>query len=107
MVVNFNKFDYFDTTIQYNSDYNIDYIVIQSGDTLNSLISSLSNDNGTWDILDSDYGEVADKDITITNGSKYVLDFKSNKPYIKSNSCAIYIFDHNPTSQDFDLISSN
>lgn len=107
MVVNFNKFYYFDTTIQYNSDYNIDYIVIQSGDTLNSLISSLSNDNGTWDILDSDYSEVADKDVTIANGSKYVLDFKSNKPYIKSNSCAIYIFDHNPTSQDFDLISSN
>lgn len=82
-------------------------MVVQSEDTLNSLISSLSNDNGTWDILDSDYSEVSDKDITIANGSKYVLDFKSNKPYIKSNSCAIYIFDHNPTSQDFDLISSN
>ena len=82
-------------------------MVVQSGETLNSLLSSLPNQYGTWDILDSNHNIISNKDVTISNGSKYVLDFNSNKSFILTRYYMIYIFDHNPTSQDFELIDNN
>ena len=112
LVVKFNKFDYFDVTtpnsvIKYNSENDCAYMVVQSGETLNSLLSSLPNQYGTWDILDGNSEKISNKDVTISNGSKYVLDFNSNKSFILTRYYMIYIFDHNPTSQDFELIDNN
>lgn len=111
LVVEFYKFNYFDTTtpnsvIKYDIENDCAYLVVQSEETLNSLLSSLPNEYGTWDILDSDNNIISNKDVPISNGSKYVLDFKSNKSFILSRSYMIYIFDHNPTSEDFELINN-
>ena len=82
-------------------------MVVQSGEKLNSLLSSLPNQYGTWDILDGNSEKISNKDVTISYGSKYVLDFNSNKSFILTRYYMIYIFDHNPTSQDFELIDNN
>ena len=98
----------FDNTTVY-----ADYRLFTTGDTLQTVLNSLSEitgENGSWTIKNADGTEISDySTISLSNASKFKFVFTSSVCYIKNigtdNDFIIHFFDHEPNANEFNIAS--
>ena len=96
-----------------NTTVDADYRLFTTGDTLQTVLSSLNEitgENGSWTIKNADGTEISDySTISLSHASKFKFVFTSSVCYIKNIGTdydfIIHFFDHEPNANEFNIAS--
>lgn len=103
----------FNGTTTDNTPVYADYRLFTTGDTLQTVLSSLNEitgTNGSWTIKNADSTEISDySTISLSNASKFKFVFTSSVCYINNIGTdydfIIHFFDHEPNANEFNSAS--
>lgn len=103
----------FNGTTTDNTPVYADYRLFTTGDTLQTVLSSLNEitgTNGSWTIKNADGTEISDySTISLSNASKFKFVFTSSVCYINNIGTdydfIIHFFDHEPNANEFNSAS--
>lgn len=103
----------FNGTTTDNTPVYADYRLFTTGDTLQTVLSSLNEitgTNGSWTIKNADGTEISDySTISLTDASKFKFVFTSSVCYINNIGAdydfIIHFFDHEPNANEFNIAS--
>lgn len=103
----------FNGTTTDNTPVYADYRLFTTGDTLQTVLSSLNEitgTNGSWTIKNADGTEISDySTISLSNANKFKFVFTSSVCYINNIGTdydfIIHFFDHEPNANEFNIAS--